>query len=97
MQPIKHEYTTVKIFIPVCAAAATMSPGKTRVGTGFRSVIDTDGEAGADDHDDDRSTPQCLRALMRETSGTYVIFDLGGHVNCSYTVRTVRTVKHWWP
>jgi hypothetical protein len=84
MQPIKHEYTTVKFFIPVCAAAASVSPGKTRVGTGFRSVIDTDGEASADDRDDD-PTPQCLRALMRETSGTYVIFNLGGHVNCSYT------------
>jgi hypothetical protein len=29
-----------------------MSPGKTRVEQVFRSVID--GEAGADDHDDDR-------------------------------------------
>jgi hypothetical protein len=41
----------IPVQVPVCAAAS-MSPGKTRVEQVFRSVID--GEAGADDHDDDR-------------------------------------------
>jgi hypothetical protein len=50
-------------FTPVCAAAASMSRGKTRVAVVSDMWIG--GEAGADDHDDDHHGSRLQAAVMR--------------------------------